>query len=260
MKLKGKAGLITGASRGVGAATARLLAAEGCNVAINYRESVTEAEAVAEELRGSGVKVITVVGDVAQDADCRRIVAETVAAFGGLDLLVNNAGTTRFIDFPDLDAVTDEVWDAILNTNVKGVFQCARAAAPHLRAKGDGVIINVASIAAFVGAGSSIPYCASKAAVVNLTTSLARTLCPEIRVNGVAPGVIEGEWLRRGLGENCADVIAAKAAEAPLQKICQPEDVATAILGLIKADLITGQTLTVDGGASLGPAVRQGLR
>lgn len=260
MKLKGKAALITGASRGVGAATARLLVAEGCDVAINYRASAGEAERVVQELAGQGGKAIALAGDVASDTDCRRIVAESVAVFGRLDILVNSAGTTRFIDFPKLEEVTDEAWEAIMNTNVKGVFQCARAAAPHLKATGDGVIVNVASIAAFIGAGSSIPYCASKAAVVNLTVSLARTLCPEIRVNGVAPGVIEGEWLRRGLGESFEDVIAAKAAEAPLQKVSKPEDVANGILALIKADLITGQTLTVDGGATLGPPVQQGIR
>ncbi len=260
MNLSEKVALITGASRGVGAATARQLAAEGCRLAINYRSSADEAEQVGAEIKALGVDAITLPGDVADDADCRRIVARTIAEFGQLDILVNSAGTTRFIEFPNLDEVTDEVWDAILGTNVKGVFQCARAAAPHLKATGDGVIINVASIAAFIGAGSSIPYCASKAAVVNLTVSLARTLCPEIRVNGVAPGVIDGEWLRRGLGDSFEPVIAAKSAEAPLQKICSPADVATAILGLIKADLVTGQTLTIDAGASLGPAVRQGIR
>lgn len=260
MHLQHKAALITGASRGVGAATARQLAAEGCHVALNYRSSAEEAEQVCAEIRKLGVKVIAVQGDVAVDADCRRIVADSIAEFGQLDILVNSAGTTRFIDFPKLEEVTDEVWDSIMGTNVKGVFQCARAAAPHLTATGDGVIINVASIAAYTGAGSSIPYCASKAAVINLTISLARTLCPEIRVVGVAPGVIEGEWLKRGLGKDFESVLAAKSAEALLQKVCQPEDIATAILGLIKSDLITGQTLTIDAGATLGAPIQQGIR
>jgi len=260
MKLDGKSALVTGASRGVGAAVARRLAAEGCNVAVNYRASAGEAEEVVAELKGGGVDAIALVGDVASDSDCRGIVRRTLEAFGRLDVLVNSAGTTRFIDFPRLDDVTDEVWDSILGTNVKGVFQCARAAAPHLRANGDGVIVNVASIAAYIGAGSCIPYCASKAAVVNLTVSLARTLCPEVRVNGVAPGVIDGEWLRRGLGESFESVIAEKSAEAPLQKVSKPEDVAEAIMSLIKTDLITGQTLTVDAGATLGPPVQRGIR
>ena len=260
MHLKDKAALITGASRGVGAATARQLANEGCQVAINYRSSSDEADQVRAEIEALGVKVITVQGDVAIDADCRNVVSETHKAFGRLDILVNSAGTTRFIDFPKLEEVTDEAWNAIMDTNAKGVFQCCRAAAPHLKESGAGVIINVASIAAFIGAGSSIPYCASKAAVVNLTIALARTLCPEVRVNAVAPGVIDGEWLKRGLGENFETVMTTKAAEAPLQKVSKPEDVATAILGLIKSDLVTGQTLNVDAGATLGPAVQHGIR
>lgn len=252
--------LITGASRGVGAATARLLADHGCQVILNYRSSASEAENVCSAICKAGGQAKTVAGDVAKDGDCRRLVQAAIDEFGRLDILVNNAGTTRFIDFPDLEAVTDEAWDSIMATNVKGVFNCSRAAAPHLRASGNGVIVNVASIAAFVGAGSSIPYCASKAAVVNLTTALARTLCPEIRVNAVAPGVIDGEWLRRGLGDAFESVVQTKADEALLQKVCQPEDVAKAIVGLIQSDLITGQTLTIDGGASLGPPVQQGIR
>ncbi|MFT4687923.1 MAG: SDR family NAD(P)-dependent oxidoreductase [Verrucomicrobiia bacterium] len=260
MKLESKVALITGASRGVGAATAIQLAQEGCQVAINYHRSLEEAESVLEQILAKGGSAILAQGNVADDSDCRRIVSETFAAFGRLDVLINNAGTTRFIDFQNLEEVTDEVWSSIMDTNVKGVFQCARAATPHLKQSGDGIIVNVASIAGFIGAGSSIPYCASKAAVLNLTLSLARTLCPEIRVNAVAPGVIDGEWLRRGLGATFQSVIDKKAGEALLGKVCKPDDVATAILGLIHADLVTGQTLTVDGGASLGPAIASGIR
>ena len=257
MILKDKVALVTGGSRGIGAATARLLAREGCHVAVNYRQSRDEADTVVSEI---GERAIALAGDVAKDADCRNIVARTVEKFGRLDILVNNAGTTRFIDFPDLDAVTDEVWDAIIGANVKGIFQCARAAAPHLRANGEGVIINVASVAGLVGAGSSIPYAASKAAAINLTTSLARTLCPEIRVNAVAPGVIDGEWLKRGLGDDFAEVMETKAEQALLKKVSKPEDIAQAILGLIRADLVTGQTLPVDAGAICGAAMNQGYR
>ncbi len=255
MKIKDKTALITGASRGVGAATALQLASEGCRIAINYRQSRSEAEDVLAKLEAKGVEALIVQGDVAIDDDCQRIVSETIERFSGLDILVNNAGTTSFIDFPDLNAVTDEIWNSIMDTNVKGVFQCARAAAPHLTDSGDGIIFNVSSIAGFIGAGSSIPYCASKAAVINLTISLARTLCPRVRVNAVAPGVIDGEWLRRGLGDDFESVLETKANEAPLGKVSQPDDVATAILGLIRSNLVTGQTLTVDAGASLGGAI-----
>ncbi|MGB0580490.1 MAG: SDR family NAD(P)-dependent oxidoreductase [Limisphaerales bacterium] len=257
MELQDKVAVVTGASRGIGAATARLLANEGCRVAVNYRQSKEEADAVVNDI---GDHAFVLAGDVAKDADCRSMIATTIEKCGRLDILVNNAGTTSFIDFPDLEAVTDEVWDQILGTNVKGIFQCARAAAPHLRAHGEGVIINVASVAGLVGAGSSIPYCASKAAAINLTTSLARTLCPEIRVNAVAPGVIDGEWLKRGLGDDFSDVMDTKAEQALLKKVSKPEDIAQAILGLIRADLVTGQTLPVDAGAMCGPAMNQGYR
>lgn len=260
MQLDQKTALITGASRGVGAATAIMLAQAGCKVALNYRTSADEANQVCAAIQAANGTAISIAGDVALDGDCRKIVDAAVSEFGNLDILVNNAGTTRFIDFPDLESVTDEVWDSIMATNVKGVFNCSRAAVPHLKRSGNGVIVNVASIAAFIGAGSSIPYCASKAAVVNLTTALARTLCPEIRVNAVAPGVIDGEWLKRGLGDSFESVVTQKADEALLHKVCQPEDVAKVIVDLVQSDLITGQTLTVDGGASLGPAVQQGIR
>ena len=177
------------------------LAKAGCRVAINYHQSADHAETVASQCREAGVKTIFVPGDVAEDAACRRMVAQTLETFGALDILVNNAGTTRFIDFPDLEAVQDEDWDRILAVNLKGPFQMARAAREALADGEGGVIVNTASIAGMVGAGSSIPYCASKAAVINLTLSLARTLGPKIRVNAVAPGFIEGDWLQQGLGE-----------------------------------------------------------
>ena len=161
--------MITGASRGVGAATALKLAKAGCRVAINFNQSADRAETVADQCREAGVEAILVQGDVAEDAACRAMVQQAVEAFGGLDILINNAGTTRFIDFQDLDAVTDEDWERIFAVNLKGPFQMARAAREALAAGEGGVIVNTASIAGIVGAGSSIPYCASKAALINLT-------------------------------------------------------------------------------------------
>ncbi len=260
MNLQNKAAIVTGSSRGVGRATALALAREGCAVLINYSSSNEAAEKVCTELVALGVKAICVQADVADDAACREAVAAAVREFGRLDFLINNAGTTRFIPFPDLEAVKDEDWDRILATNVKGVFQMARAAQPHLTASGDGVIINVASVAGITGAGSSIPYCASKAAVISLTLSLARTLGPEIRVNAVAPGFIDGEWLRNGLGDDFETVRQAKAAQALNGKVCQPEDIAAAILGLIKTDMVTGHTLVVDGGNTVGPRIAHGIK
>ena len=260
MDLMGKAAVVTGSSRGVGRATALALARRGCRVLINYTTSRDAAERTAADVRALGGRAVTFAGSVAEDAVCRAMMDTAVREFGRLDVLVNNAGTTRFINFPELDAVTDEDWNRILGVNLKGPFQCARAARRHLEAHGEGVIINVASIAGLVGSGSSIPYCASKAAVINLTLALARTLGPSIRVNAVAPGFIDGEWLRNGLGDDFEAAKLAKASHAVLGKVSQPEDIADAILALISADLVTGQTLVVDGGHSIGPRVVHGIK
>lgn len=260
MKLPGKTALITGASRGVGAATALQLAQAGCRVAVNHRQTPDRAEAVAAQCREAGVEAIVVQGDVADDAACRAMVAKTLEAFGGLDILINNAGTTHFIDFPDLEAVTDEVWDRILAVNLKGPFQSTRAARDALAASEGGVIINTASIAGLTGAGSSIPYAASKAALLTMTKSLARTLGPAIRVNAVAPGFIEGEWLQTGLGEDYETVKTAKAAATILGAVSTPDDIAAGILAMITAPNTTGQTLTIDAGDTLGPRIEGGIK
>ena len=176
-----------------------------------------------------------------------------------MDIHVKNAGTTRFIDFQNLDDVTDEDWDGILSVNLKGSFQCARAARAALEASDFGVIVNTASVAGMTGVGSSIPYCASKAAVINLTLSLARTLGPKIRVNAVAPGFIEGEWLQNGLGENYETVRAKKAGEGLLDAVSTPDDIADGILSMITCQKVTGHILTVDTGHTVGPRIGSGL-
>tara|TARA_B100001123_G_scaffold317177_1_gene355307 strand:+ start:4464 stop:5246 length:783 start_codon:yes stop_codon:yes gene_type:complete len=258
--LQNKIALITGASRGVGAATAIQLAKSGCKVAINYNQSKARAEQVASRCRDSGTEAILLQGDVADDATCRSIVEQTLSAFGRLDILINNAGTTRFIDFPELEEVQDEDWDRIFAVNLKGPFQMSRAARQAL-SKGDGgVIVNTASIAGMVGAGSSIPYCASKAALINLTLSLSRTLGPEIRVNAIAPGFIEGEWLQNGLGDAYEQIKAAKTAGTVLGKVSTPEDVASGILAMVLATNTTGHTLVIDGGDTVGPKITKGLK
>jgi len=260
MQLPGKAAVVTGASRGVGRATALALARGGCAVLVNYRESRAEAEQTVADIRAQGGRAVAFQGAVENDADCRALITAAANEFGRLDILVNNAGTTRFIPHANLDEVEDGDWERIFAVNLKGPFQCARAARPHLEAGGDGVIINLASIAGLTGAGSSIPYCASKAGVINLTLALARTLAPRIRVNAVAPGFIEGEWLRRGLGADYETVKQAKAAQAPVGRVSRPEDVAAAILSLISADMVTGHTLVCDGGHSLGPRLTEGIK
>ncbi|MBI1375226.1 MAG: SDR family oxidoreductase [Phycisphaera sp.] len=260
MELQGKAAIVTGAGTGVGRAAALRLARLGCSVAINYNRSADDAEAAAAEARSLGVGAIAVQADVSNDADARALVDTAMAAFGRLDVLVNNAGTTAFIPFNDLDAVTDDVWQRLMAVNVAGPFYCARAAAKAMRitAEQDGVdatggeIVNVGSVAGLLATGSSIPYCASKAALHNMTVALARTLAPTIRVNAVAPGFITGRWLREGLAAQYDRIKAAFENAMPLQRVCEPDDVAAAILSLITGpDLVTGHVHVIDAGMSI---------
>ena len=250
MQVEGKAAIVTGAATGVGRVTAAELGRLGCSVLVNYRSrSRDEAEQVAAEAAAHGAKAITFQADVTDDAACREMVDAALAAFGRLDVLVNSAGTTRFIAHADLDAVGQDDWDHILAVNLRGPFQCVRAARAALAADGGGEIVNISSVAGLRGIGSSIPYCASKAALNNLTLTLARSLAPEIRVNAVAPGFIAGGWLKEGLGAGYEPMKAAFAKRAPLGKVCEPGDVAAAILSLVTgSDLVTGQILACEGG------------
>ena len=251
MKLDGKAAVVTGGGTGVGRATALDLARGGCSVLVNYSKSRDDAEQTAADLRALGVKAIAVQADVADDDACRRLADVAVAEFGRLDILVNNAGTTEFIPHHELDRLTPEAWNRILGVNLIGPFQCARAVRAAMDACGGGVIVMTSSIAGTNGVGSSIPYCASKAALNNLTLTLARALAPSIRVNAVAPGFIRGRWLKEGYGDNYEMLEQLASARSVLKKVCDPEDIAAAILGLIAADLVTGQVLIVDGGLTI---------
>lgn len=249
MDVEGKTALVTGGGTGVGRATALALARQGCHVAVNYSRSAREADETADLVRAAGARAVAVQADVARDADCRRLVEATVKEFGRLDVLVQSAGVTSFIAHADLDRVSEDDWDRILGVNLKGAFHCARAARAPMLEAGGGAIVNVSSIAGVAGVGSSIPYCASKAALNNLTVTLARALAPKIRVNAVAPGFITGRWLEGGLGAGYAPIKKAMEQRAPLQRVCEPEDVAAAILGFVTgSDLVTGQVLVVDGG------------
>lgn len=253
MRLDGTAAIVTGGGTGVGRATALELARLGSSVLINYSKSRDEAEQTAGELEALGVKAIALQANVADDADCRRMVDTAVKAFGRLDLLVNNAGTTKFVLASDLDKITDEDWQRIFAVNVIGPFHCARAVKDAMLASGGGQIINVSSVAAYMGKGSSIPYAASKAALNNLTIALARTLAPHIRVNAVAPGFITGRWLEQGLGKAYEQAKNTIAQACPLEKVSDPEDIAAAIMSLITGSkLVTGQVLVCDGGMIIG--------
>jgi 3-oxoacyl-[acyl-carrier protein] reductase len=242
--LKGKVAVITGGGTGIGKASALLLAKEGANVVVNYSRSEKEANQTVSDLQSLGVKATAVKADVSQREQAEALIDAAKQAFGRVDLLVNSAGRTRFIPYPQLDDLTDEVWNEILQLNLMGAFYASRAAARLMTAQGDGAIVNVASIAGFGTNASSIPYAVSKGAMITLTKTMARALAPKVRVNAVAPGVVETRWV----GDN-EDFKAMGRAATPLGRNAQAEDVARAVRYLaIDGTFVTGQVLTVDGG------------
>jgi ketoreductase RED2 len=240
--LQGKVALVTGSSSGIGAATARALSDEGADVVVNSASSVEAGRALAADLPGASY----VQADISDAEQARGLVAQAVANHGRLDILVNNAGTTQVIPHSDLEAASPEVWRRILDVNVIGTWQVTVAAVPHLRAGGDGVVVNVSSVAGHTTRGSSIPYSTSKAAVSHMTELLANVLGPDIRVNAVAPGLIDTPWTADW------DVVREVVRTmAPLQRSGTPEDVAHVILGLVGARYVTGEIVMVDGGLRL---------
>lgn len=249
MEVGGKVAIVTGSATGVGRSTALMLAERGCNVVVNYTRSEAEARETAAEVERRGAQALLVRADVSSDADCRRMVREALERWGRLDILVNNAGTTVFVPHHDLEALTEEAWDRIFAVNVRGTFYMSRAAAPALRASGQGAIVNIASTAGIRAGGSSIPYAASKAAIINLTVSLARVLAPEVRVNCIAPGFIDTRWLALGYGERFPALRENVRQQTPLKDVGRPEHMAQAVISMITGmDWVTGQTLVVDGG------------
>jgi ketoreductase RED2 len=234
--------VVTGSSSGIGAATARRMAAAGIRVVVNSARSVDAGEALARELPGA----CYVQADIAVEEQARHLVEATVQRYGRLDVLVNNAGTTRLIPHHDLDAATPEVWREIFGVNVFGTWQVSAAAVPHLRATGAGCIVNISSLAGSRPGGSSIPYAASKAAVNHLTRLLASVLGPEIRVNAIAPGLVDTPWIAHYTG-----VREHITATAPLHRVGTPEDIAKVVCDVIDSTYITGEVIGVDGGFHL---------
>lgn len=244
--LAGKVAVITGGSSGIGAASARRLAEQGATIAIGYNAGRDRASALAAELPGSGHLPVHV--PMTDSAAIRAAAAEVEAKLGRCDVLVNSAGTTRAVAHADLEAMDDETFDRILITNVRGPFSTIRAFAPLLRRSGDGVIVNISSLAALTGLGSSIAYCASKAALDTMAMSLARVLGPEVRVIGVSPAGVDTDFVPG----RSRDAVLRQAASAPLRTVTQPDDVALAVVSAVThLRLTTGSILLVDGGKRL---------
>ena len=241
--------LVTGASSGIGAATSVALARAGYDVAVNYASSRARAEETASACAAEGGKSFAVQCDVADDAGVRAMLAACDDAFDRLDVLVNNAGTTIDTGPRDMDAVDLDAWDRVFAVNVRGLFQVTRAAVPLLRKSANPCIVNTCSIAGLRPGPQPLPYAASKAAVANLTQTLAGALGPEIRVNAVAPGWMEGEWMERTLADNYEGLMARRARYTPLKRVATAEDVAETVLGLVAGNrFVTGHIVVVDGG------------
>ena len=239
--LSGQVAIVTGSSSGIGEATARRLAAEGVSVVVNSSSSVKAGEQVAAELADASY----VQANVADEAQCRRLVDATLARYGRLDILINNAGTTKVIAHADLEGVTDEVFRTILDTNLLGTWYLTRAALPHLKQSSAGVVVNVTSIAGIRPTGSSIPYAVSKAAINHLTRLLAKVSGP-VRINAVAPGLVQTPWTK-----DWGPLHQAVAHQAPLGRSATADDIAAAILGVVLSPYMTGEIVMVDGGLSL---------
>ncbi len=244
--------VITGAASGVGAACAEWFARQSFDVLVNYRASEASARTVVEQCRTLGADALAVQGDVAEDTDCRRIAAEAVKRWGRIDVLVNSAGTTLFRSLTDLDALDLDDFLSIYAVNAVGPYQMTRAVAPHMDA--GSAIVNVSSIGGLNGTGSSYAYAASKGALNTLTLALARNLAPDIRVNAVLPGMIEGKWLLEGVGEDAYNELRNKfAGDAALERVATPAQIAETVGWLaISAELLTGQLITADAGLLLG--------
>ena len=243
-----KAALVSGAASGIGKAAALALARAGYDVAINYSSSEKAARETAGAAEKLNVKTLLARCDVSDEAGVRAMLKSVQDKFGRLDVLINNAGTTVPWTPKDLESLSLEDWDRVFAVNVRGLFQVTRAAVPLLRAS-KGCIVNTASIVGLRPGPQPPPYAASKAAVVNLTKTLAWNLGPDIRVNAVAPGWMEGDWMQRMLKDKYEDLMGKRAKATPLKRVVTAEDVAETMMSLIQSNrFVTGEVIVIDGG------------
>jgi 3-oxoacyl-[acyl-carrier protein] reductase len=252
----GKVILVTGSSTGLGAAIAIGAAKRGAKaVIVNYASSAKEAEATADLCRKAGADVAVVQGDVAEDADCKKI-AEAAVKFGKLDALANNAGITKMApNHGDLNALSKEDFFRLYGVNTVGPFQMLRAARPLLEAAAKPSVLMTSSIAAVTGVGSSVAYAASKGALNTMTITLARALAPKIRVNAICPGFIDTPWFSKTVGDQATAALRERViANSPLKEASKAEDIADPALFLLSdhSRHITGETLMIDAGMHLG--------
>lgn len=244
-----KVALVTGSATGIGRACAVRFADLGYDVVVNYSRSQADAEETVGLVEERGVQALLLACDVGDDTAVQGMLAAVEQKFGRLDVLVNNAGTTFFVDHKNLEEMTEDKWDRILQVNLKGPFFCIRAAVPLLRKSGGGAIVSVSSVAGISGEGSSIAYAASKGGLNTMTKSLARSLAPEIRVNAVCPGPVDSRWLRAVMSE---DELTRRTQSFPLRRPALPDDIADAVVYLATStSLTTGQCLVVDGGRTM---------
>lgn len=248
--LAGKTALVTGGASGIGLSTVTMLGRNGATIAVNYLADDPRGADTVARLKADGIKAISAPGNVGDATDCARMVGKATDDLGRLDLLVSNAGTPgtkRKIEPREIDLITEELFNTLLQVNLLGVFRCAKAAAPALKAA-RGAVVNTASIAGLGRAGSSLAYSATKAGVVSLTQNLARALAPDVRVNAVAPGAVDSTWMVEWTDQQRH----ASIENALLKRRCTTDDIAEVIVFLgFGAAMVTGQTITVDGGLTL---------
>jgi 3-oxoacyl-[acyl-carrier protein] reductase len=243
-----KAALVTGAATGIGRSAVLALARTGYDVAVNYSSSEAAARQTAKEAEHAGAQTLLIRCDVSDERGVRAMLAQVKERFGRLDVLINNAGTTAAWKPKDLETLSLEEWDRVFAVNVRGLFQVTRAAVPLLK-EAKGSIVNTASIVGLRPGPQPLPYAASKAAVVNLTKTLAWNLGPDIRVNAVAPGWMEGDWMKRMLKDKYDELMGKRAKATPLRRVVTADDVAETMMSLIEGNrFVTGEVIVIDGG------------